>query len=248
MDRDTDFGAERARRGPEAAGYGRAHVGPGTADDRGVPLHAEDRGRGGETRRRSRLGLYMDDGIILLGILVGGAAGYAAAASVRAADRGPTYTHGPSRRRETARLMRDTRRRRSGERVEADETTDLIASDKVEGTAVYGRDGEKIGTVHNFMVGKRSGIVAYAVVAIGGFLGLGEIRHALPWEELDYDESKKGYRVHATKDELKNAPHHGPGEDVAGRPDYYAHVRSYWGARRHESHASGMPRAGAYHA
>ena len=38
-----------------------------------------------------------------------------------------------------------------------DETDRLIASDKVEGTAVYNRQGERLGSIHNFMVGKRSG-------------------------------------------------------------------------------------------
>ena len=48
--------------------------------------------------------------------------------------------------------------------IETDETHDLIASDKVEGTAVYNGDGEKLGAIHNFMVDKRSGQVEYAVV------------------------------------------------------------------------------------
>jgi hypothetical protein len=245
MDRDTETSARRAS---GAAAYGQPRAGADEAYDRGTPLRADRLGRPDDPRRRGGLGVYLEDGIVLLGILVGGAAGYAAAASVRSSDRGPTYTHGRSRKRETADLMRETRRRQGGEPVEDEETHELIASDKVEGTAVYGRDGEKIGTVHNFMVGKRSGVVAYAVVGIGGFLGLGEIRHALPWGELDYDEGRKGYRVRATKEELKNAPHHGPGEDAFSRPDYSAHVRSYWAARRPERHASGMPTAGAYHA
>ena len=38
-----------------------------------------------------------------------------------------------------------------------EETNRLIASNKVEGTAVYNRQGEKLGTVDNFMVDKRSG-------------------------------------------------------------------------------------------
>src|ERR1700755_2769465 len=35
-----------------------------------------------------------------------------------------------------------------------DETATLIASDKVEGTAVYNPEGEKLGTISNFMVDK----------------------------------------------------------------------------------------------
>jgi len=54
--------------------------------------------------------------------------------------------------------------------VATDETDELIASNKVEGTAVYNRQGERLGTVYNFMVGKRSGQVAYAVMSFGGLL------------------------------------------------------------------------------
>ena len=68
-----------------------------------------------------------------------------------------------------------------------DETGDLIASDKVEGTAVYNRQREHMGTVKNFMVNKRSGQVAYAVMSFGGFLGMGESYHPLPWKVLTYD-------------------------------------------------------------
>ena len=38
-----------------------------------------------------------------------------------------------------------------------DETGRLIASNKVEGTSVYGRGGERLGTIYNFMVDKYSG-------------------------------------------------------------------------------------------
>ena len=54
------------------------------------------------------------------------------------------------------------------------ETAQLIGSDKVEGTAVYGADQQKIGSVQRVMIDKVSGKVAYAVVSFGGFLGMGE--------------------------------------------------------------------------
>ncbi|HEY0325677.1 MAG TPA: PRC-barrel domain-containing protein, partial [Allosphingosinicella sp.] len=43
------------------------------------------------------------------------------------------------------------------------ETDRLIASNKVEGTAVYGLDGDRLGSIYNFMVDKHSGKVEYAV-------------------------------------------------------------------------------------
>jgi hypothetical protein len=54
------------------------------------------------------------------------------------------------------------------------ETVSLIGSDKVEGTAIYGADKGKIGTVQRVMIDKISGRVAYAVVSFGGFLSMGE--------------------------------------------------------------------------
>lgn len=91
-------------------------------------------------------------------------------------------------------------------RVETDETRELIASDKVEGTAVYNRSGERLGTVHNFMVDKRSGQVSYAVMSFGGFLGIGESYHPLPWRVLTYDTTLGGYVVDLTRERLQGAP------------------------------------------
>jgi len=86
------------------------------------------------------------------------------------------------------------------------ETASLIGSDKVEGTAVYGPDDRKIGTVQRVMIDKISGKVAYAVVSFGGFLGMGEDYYPMPWSKLDYDTSLGGYRVDITEDQLKGAP------------------------------------------
>ena len=75
------------------------------------------------------------------------------------------------------------------------EADELIASNKVEGTAVYNRQGARVGTLHHFMVGKRSGQVAYAIMSFGGFMGLGEKHYPLPWNELTYDKTKGGYVI-----------------------------------------------------
>lgn len=100
--------------------------------------------------------------------------------------------------------------------LERDETTNLIASDKVDGTAVYSADGEKIGHVDHLMIGKRSGRVEYAVMSFGGFLGMGESYHPLPWDSLTYDTERGGYVVDIDKERLQNAPYY----ERANRPDY----------------------------
>ena len=87
-----------------------------------------------------------------------------------------------------------------------DETDRLIASNKVEGTAVYNRNGDRLGTVHNFMVDKRSGQAEYAVMSFGGFLGIGESYHPLPWKILTYDTGQGGYVVDLDQSLLEKAP------------------------------------------
>ena len=90
--------------------------------------------------------------------------------------------------------------------VSTRETTSLIGSDKVEGTAVYGTDQNKIGTVQRVMIDKLSGKVAYAVISFGGFLGVGEDYYPVPWSTLKYDTNLGGYVTGVTADSLKGAP------------------------------------------
>lgn len=91
--------------------------------------------------------------------------------------------------------------------LERDETNMLISSDKVDDTAVYSTDGEKIGSIAHLMIGKKSGRVEYAVMSFGGFLGMGESYHPIPWDALDYDTDREGYVVNIDKDRLKEAPY-----------------------------------------
>ena len=89
--------------------------------------------------------------------------------------------------------------------IPMDETGRLIASNKVEGTPVFDRHGDKIGTVHNFMVDKRKGQVVYAVLRHGGgFLGLGERYYPLEWNQLTFDTRLEGYQVDMDEDELES--------------------------------------------
>ena len=48
------------------------------------------------------------------------------------------------------------------------------------------------------MIDKLSGKVAYAVMSVGGFLGIGEV--------LTYNPALEGYEVNATEQQLKDAP------------------------------------------
>jgi len=115
-------------------------------------------------------------------------------------------------------------------KVEADENRQLIASDKVEGTAVYSRDGDRLGSVHNFMVDKLSGQVAYAVMSFGGFLGIGDRYHPLPWKSLTYDTDRGGYVVDVSRAQLEGGPTIAPDEDPWADRSFESQVYDYYGA------------------
>jgi PRC-barrel domain len=107
----------------------------------------------------------------------------------------------------------------------------LIGADKVAGTEVYNTAGHHLGEIHDVMLDKSSGKVAYAIMSFGGFLGINEKYHPLPWNVLTYDTDKGGYMVALTKEQLENAPMY----DDTGEPDwadreYGKRVHDYYGS------------------
>jgi hypothetical protein len=86
------------------------------------------------------------------------------------------------------------------------ETGNLIGSDKVEGTAVYGADTQRIGSIERVMIDKISGKVAYAVLGFGGFLGIGDDHYPLPRQSLKYAPNLGGYVTGITEEQLRGAP------------------------------------------
>ena len=84
--------------------------------------------------------------------------------------------------------------------------TRAISASKVKGTSVYNTAGENIGSVEDIILDKTSNNIMFAVLGFGGFLGIGEKYHPVPWSALAYDENKGGYVVPYSKDVLKNGP------------------------------------------
>lgn len=110
-----------------------------------------------------------------------------------------------------------------------EETTRLIASNKVEGTPVYSRDGERVGTVYNFMVDKRSGQVEYAVMRYGGFLGMGQRYYPLPWRVLTYHRDTGGYVIGMSARDFEDAPSFDRDEEPEFDRNYGRRVHNWYG-------------------
>lgn len=114
------------------------------------------------------------------------------------------------------------------ENLERSETSRLIGSDKVDGTAVFRSDGEKIGTIDRVMIDKYTGKVAYAVMGFGGFMGMGEDHYPLPWSVLTYSERLDGYEVNVTDEQLKSAPRR-EDRDENFEPEWEKRIHAHYG-------------------
>jgi len=125
-----------------------------------------------------------------------------------------------------------TQTRDTGSNVlDKNETHQLIASDKVEGTSVFDSRSEKVGTVRKVMIGKRDGSVRYVVMGFGGLFGMGEDSYPLPWDALDFDPKLEGYKMKSlSKDDLNKdkAPSYGRNQEPDWSEEYDRKVRLYY--------------------
>jgi hypothetical protein len=123
--------------------------------------------------------------------------------------------------------MNDGTTMRPGQ-LDADETHRLISSEKVDGTSVYNRAGDSLGTVHHVMIDKYTGQVAYAVMSFGGFLGIGESYHPLPWKTLTYDTRLGGYVIDIDRTRLEGAPSYTARQLPDWDRSYAERIDRYW--------------------
>ena len=117
----------------------------------------------------------------------------------------------------------------------ADGHTTAIRASRVIGTDVYSTSGDKIGEIEDVMLDKLSNNIMFAVVGFGGFLGMGEKFHAIPWAPLDYQKKHGGYVVPYSKEQLEKAPVHSlnelsknDGKDARDAAFDYYKVERYW--------------------
>jgi len=76
---------------------------------------------------------------------------------------------------------------------------------KIIGTDVINRQGEKIGDIEDIVLDSK-GTIAYAVVSTGGFLGIGDRLHAVPWQSLQTQTGRNAFILDIDRERLKNAP------------------------------------------
>ena len=119
----------------------------------------------------------------------------------------------------------------------------LMGADTLLGEGVVNGADEDLGDIKEIMLDMNTGQVAYAVLAFGGFLGMGEKLFAVPWQALHLDTVNKRFVLDVEKERLKNAP----GFDKDAWPDmsdvqWANQVHSFYGT---DASRGGAPSRGA---
>ena len=104
----------------------------------------------------------------------------------------------------------------------------LMSPDDAKGMAIRGRGGDKLGTIDRLILDKRTGQAAFVILSSGGFLGLGQSYHPLPWSAFRYDEKQDGYVVSIDKRLLEGAPGYRPDSAPLFDQAYGQRVTEYY--------------------
>ncbi len=89
------------------------------------------------------------------------------------------------------------------------EAATLLAASEVKGATVINFQNENIGDVDELLIEPDTGQVRFAVLSVGGFLGLGSTKVAVPWLAFRSVSERGKIRymmLDATRERLEKAP------------------------------------------
>jgi len=106
----------------------------------------------------------------------------------------------------------------------------LVAADTLTGEKVVNEQGETLGEITHVMLDVPNGIIAYAVLSFGGFLGLGDKLFAVPWHSLAIDRDDKWFVLNIDKERLRSAPGFSKNNwPSMADPQWASEVHAYYG-------------------
>ncbi|WP_029007386.1 PRC-barrel domain-containing protein [Azospirillum halopraeferens] len=85
-------------------------------------------------------------------------------------------------------------------------TPRLLSADGLRSLQLRGADGEEVGAIQEVVVDPRNGRIAYAVVELGGFLGIGERYFPVPWAVFETGVRGEGLVLKVPRERLVTAP------------------------------------------
>ena len=84
----------------------------------------------------------------------------------------------------------------------------LVGATDIKGTNVKNLQGQDLGQIEDVLIDPDTGQVRFVILEVGGFLGLGSTRVAVPLSafQITKEGNKAKWMLDADKEKLKNAP------------------------------------------
>jgi hypothetical protein len=82
----------------------------------------------------------------------------------------------------------------------------LIYTSKTADATVRNSSGQDIGYIDDIAIDSVTGEIAYAILSLGGLLGIGEHLHPVPWSVLKYEPGENCFSISLSSAELRAAP------------------------------------------
>lgn len=109
---------------------------------------------------------------------------------------------------------------------------EVMGADTLIGDDVINPQGDKLGDIKEIMLDVGRGRIAYAVLSVGGFLGLGDKLFAVPWSALKLDTDRSCFVLNVDKERLENAPGFDKDRWPSMADEQWAtQIHSYYGSR-----------------
>jgi sporulation protein YlmC with PRC-barrel domain len=104
-------------------------------------------------------------------------------------------------KKQTRRKLMNTTETRTG-------AATLLAASEIKGTKVTNFQNQEIGDIDEVLIEPDMGQVRFAVLSVGGFLGLGSTKVAVPWQafQIVNERGRMKYLLDATKERVEKAP------------------------------------------
>ena len=84
----------------------------------------------------------------------------------------------------------------------------LLAASEIKGARVINFQNQDVGDIDELLIEPDTGEIRFAVVSVGGFVGLGSTRVAVPWMAFQIvdEQGRVKYMLDATTERLEKAP------------------------------------------
>lgn len=104
--------------------------------------------------------------------------------------------------------------------------TKMLSATTIVETGVVNPTGEDLGEIKDLVIDLEEGVISYAVLSFGGFMGMGNKWFAIPWQAFEPSASEKKFVLNVPEQALKDAE----GFDK----DHWPEMDRNWGASLHE--------------